>query len=195
MRSWRSRRPVQADDSGFSLVEVIVALGLLAIVMSAAGMLFIQSLAGDKQQQQRQVASQLADQGIQLVRAHDPKTILNGRTQAQIDAQWASPGPIVLNQSTKPTAVGSGAAIVPTTPTTVVAGGTTYSVNTIIGICYAGTTGASDCVATGTTGKLYRVAVSVTWNSARGTGCTAGVCSVVADTLIDPSADPTFNNG
>lgn len=195
MRSWLSRRLAQADDSGFSLVEVIVALGLLAIVMSAAGMLFIQSLAGDKQQQQRQVASQLADQGIELVRAHTPNSILNGRTQSQIDTQWASPGPISLSQSTKPTAMGSGSAIVPTTPTSVVAGGTTYSVNTIIGICYAGTTGVSDCKPTGTTGKLYRVAVSVTWNAAKGSGCTAGVCSVVADTLIDPSADPTFNNG
>ena len=147
MRSWRSRRPVQADDSGFSLVEVIVALGLLAIVMSAASMLFIRSLAQDKQQQQRQAASQLADQGIELVRAHDPKTILNGRTQAQIDAQWGSPGPINLSQSTKPTAVGSGTAIVPATPTTVVVAGTKYSVNTIIGICYAGRPGASsNCV-------------------------------------------------
>jgi prepilin-type N-terminal cleavage/methylation domain-containing protein len=194
MRVWRNRRLVRSDDSGFSLIEVIVALGLLAIVMAAASTLFIRSLAQDKQQQQRQVASQLADQGIQLVRSHDPKTILNGRTQAQIDAQWASPGPIVLSQSTKPTAVGSGTAIIPTTPTTVVAGGTKYSVNTIIGICYAGTTGTSNCVATGTTGKLYRVAVSVTWNGAHGNGCSAGTCSVVADTLIDPSVDPTFNN-
>jgi hypothetical protein len=174
----------------------MVALGLLAIVMSAASMLFIRSLAHDKTQQQRQVATQLADQGIQLVRAHDPKTILNGRTQAQIDAQWASPGAINLSSSTKPTAVGSGAAIIPTTPRTAVAGGTSYSVNTIIGICYAGKTGAtSDCLATGTGGKLYRVAVSVTWNGSHGNGCTNGTCSVVAATLIDPSADPTFNNG
>jgi type II secretory pathway pseudopilin PulG len=172
----------------------MVALGLLAIVMSAASMLFIRSLATDKQQQQRQVASQLADQGIQLVRAHDPKTILNGRTQAQIDAQWASPGPVNLSQTTKPTAVGSGTAIIPTTPTAVTAGGTKFSVNTIIGICYAGTTGVSDCKPTGTAGKLYRVAVSVTWNGSHGNGCVGGTCSVVADTLIDPSAEPTFNN-
>jgi prepilin-type N-terminal cleavage/methylation domain-containing protein len=198
------RRSALREESGFSLMEVMVALGLMAIVMSAAGMLFIRSLSSGKQQEQRQVASGLADQGLEIVRAHDPQTILNGRTQSQIDAQWASPGPINLTQSNKPTAVGSGAAVIPTTPTTYVVAGTTYSVNTIIGTCYVPATGsssspgASACVKTSTTGAalLYRVSVSVTWAAGHGAGCQVGlgVCSVVSDTLISPSGDPMFNN-
>lgn len=179
-------------------MEIMVALGLIAIVMAAAGTLFIQALQNSKQQQQRQVASILADQAIEVVRAHLPSTLLNGRTQAAMDTQWASPGPIDLSQSNEPTAVTTGTLVVPTTAQTSVVDTTTYSINTIIGYCWAAKTLASDCLKSSTTGpvKLYRVAVSVTWTAGHGTKCTMGngTCSVVADTLIDPSSDPTFNN-
>jgi type II secretory pathway pseudopilin PulG len=179
-------------------MEVMVALGLIAIVMAGAGTLFIQSMQSSKQQQQRQVASMLADQAIEMVRAHLPSTLLNGRTQVSMDTQWASPGPIDLSQSNEPTAVTTGTLVVPTTKQTYVVGTTSYSVNTIIGYCWAAKSGSSTCLKSSTTGpvKLYRVAVSATWSAGRGAKCTMGngTCAVVTATLIDPSSDPTFNN-
>ena len=56
------REPASCDDAGFTLVEVVVALGLVLVVMTATAAFFVRSLHSTDGSQQRQAAVALADQ-------------------------------------------------------------------------------------------------------------------------------------
>jgi prepilin-type N-terminal cleavage/methylation domain-containing protein len=184
-------------DAGFSLIEVMVALAILAVVLTASSVQFIGALKAGKRQQQRTQAVSLADQAIEVARDAVPTKLLWGRTQTAIDTQWASPGPINLTQSIKPTAPGSGTTeTIPSTAQTVTIKGTAFAVNTIIGQCYIPVSATTNCTKTSSTGAtlIYRASVSVTWTGGSGCSGANGQCSVVEATLVDPSVDPLFNN-
>jgi type II secretory pathway pseudopilin PulG len=185
-------------------MEVIVALGLLAVVITPASLLFIRSMQSSKLDEQRQAAAMVANETLEVVRSRNPTTLLNGRKASDVDAQWKNPGPINLANANEPTLVDTnGTTVVPATPQFSTVAGVKYTVNTIIGICYAptsttnSTTTSCDKTNSPGTSQMYRVAVSVTWNAGHGYSCSGngGLCSVVADTLIDPAlSDPLFNN-
>jgi prepilin-type N-terminal cleavage/methylation domain-containing protein len=63
----RDRRR-RADDSGFTLVEVLVSLGIIGLVMSSLGFFIIRSMTVTSQQGDRQTAAQLAADGMERVR-------------------------------------------------------------------------------------------------------------------------------
>jgi type II secretory pathway pseudopilin PulG len=199
------------DDAGFTLVEAVVALVLLSTVMSALAVQFIGGVKHMNALQRRQVAVQVAGQALEAVRAASVAPgpdgcvkLLQGRGQAAADDQWADApadftgitdevwasnlctGPMVLPWQGLPGPVG-------TVTNPVVVGGQAYAVQTYIGTCLLDAT-RSSCLRSSAVPAggpvLYRVLVEVTWT---GAGCSTGTCSYTATTLIDTSADPTFN--
>jgi prepilin-type N-terminal cleavage/methylation domain-containing protein len=59
LHPWLKRRPAERPDSGFTLVELVVALLLLAILMSASLYAILQGLGLSRDSQERVVASNL----------------------------------------------------------------------------------------------------------------------------------------
>jgi prepilin-type N-terminal cleavage/methylation domain-containing protein len=72
------RWPVRPDDAGFSLVEVIVAISLMAVVMSAMGTFYVSSLVTTSAQSGRQAAMQLATDALERARALPVTTVEAG---------------------------------------------------------------------------------------------------------------------
>jgi prepilin-type N-terminal cleavage/methylation domain-containing protein len=92
----RLKGVVRRSDDGFSLVEVIVALALLAVITMPASLLFIQSMQTSKMDEQRQSAAMIANETLEVVRSRNPTTLMNGRKATDVDTQWKNPGPINL---------------------------------------------------------------------------------------------------
>src|ERR1700760_4817007 len=79
------------NDGGFSLIEVIVALGLLVAVMATTAGFFTTSLKQSNGQTQAQEAAVLADQQLDYTRSVAGKSLLTGRDQTTVNATIASP--------------------------------------------------------------------------------------------------------
>lgn len=69
------RPPGEPADAGFSLIEVIVAIAIIGVVMTAVTSLLVATTTTTNQQGGRQVAIQLANDGIDDVRAMDAADI------------------------------------------------------------------------------------------------------------------------
>lgn len=195
-----------------SLVEVVIAMVLMSILMTTSAAVFIRGAGNGAGLQRRQAAVTLAQQSIEATRAVTTTPdaqgcvkLLQGRTKAVVDAQWAAaPGTVtsVTDEAWAPDGCG-GSVIIPlqglvgavgavTDP--VVLGGQAYTVTTYIGTCalawgQGGSTCGPDTGAPNTV-PVYRVVVRVTWS---GVGCTAQTCAYTASTLLDGSPDPVFN--
>lgn len=201
---WWSRR----DDEGFTLVEVIVALTLLAVVASAALVFFVRGTSGVAALQRKQSAVALANQATDLARSVVPNDLVKGRSTTGVLAQWAAssvPDEAISYPAGDPVATGT--PLLPYAVTQRVSN-QTYTVNTLVGICYrtrADVTGSGCTLAPGSPTavpvatpsglvKMYRVMVEVTWNAkGQASGCTDGLCTYRVSTLVDPTVDPTWN--
>ncbi len=214
MRAFRHARHGRATgDGGFTLIEVIVSLVLLSLIMSAVTTLFIRSQKSSVGLQDRQAAVPVATQAMDIARtipaARDSagnSSLVGGRTQAAVTAQWASvaglPGVDLSDTyATWDTTATAGSTPVLPLATTVLISGKAYDVKSLVGVCYRADVD-SDCLklsgqatppATTPAGQvlLYRVIIVVSFKTPDG-GCASG-CTYVTSTLIDPSADPTFN--
>jgi type II secretory pathway pseudopilin PulG len=206
-RRARTRRP----DEGFTLVEVVLAVVLLSSLLASLAVLFVGGVKQMGALQRRQVAVQVAAQALEAVRAVSSTPgqggcvkLLQGRGQVAADAQWDG-APAALTTITDmawTSDLCTGSIVVPwqgvpgatgTVTDPVVVGGQPYTVKTYIGTCVL-TAARSSCLRAadvpGGGPTMYRVLVQVDWT---GSGCTSGACSYSASTLIDTSADPTFN--
>jgi prepilin-type N-terminal cleavage/methylation domain-containing protein len=201
----------RARDGGFTLVEVVIALGLLSTLLAAVGVLFVGGVKNGAQLQRRQAAVSLAQQALEAARAVNPtpdqsgcSKLLQGRTQASVDAQWAAaPSAVtsVTDEAWSPSLC-AGSIVLPlqglpasagTVTDPVILGGQPYTVRTYIGTCVL--TAAKDrCLRSsavpGGSPTLYRIVARVTWS---GSGCSTALCEYSASTLVDPSNDPVFN--
>jgi prepilin-type N-terminal cleavage/methylation domain-containing protein len=164
---YRRLNRASASDEGFTLIEVIVALSLLLFIMSSSVVFFVRSLQTSALQSQRTSATALGTQQLELARNITPTDLLCGRTQTNVNAQWAagqtSASPALVAElgttSTNPDwsgknatapAIGSGCAdanwaagteALPTPLTAVTIGKTTFSYRIFIGDCWVvGTT-------------------------------------------------------
>jgi prepilin-type N-terminal cleavage/methylation domain-containing protein len=198
-----------ARDAGFTLVEVIVSLVLLAVVMSAALSLFVRAIGNTDLQAQRGQAITIANDQLEQVRALPVTDLLDGRTVASVNNLWTwDPGLVgqsVLAYDT--TAVTGATELVPTLQTRTV-DNVDYAVRTFVDTCYLPTTGTTTCGTASASAKaMYRITVSVAWSPREtrpcsGTnvtkltvpgGTTERCQEYVVTTLRDQSSDATFN--
>lgn len=203
----------ETGDEGFSVVETLVALAVLAITMAASGPFFINSLASVNKQRTKQAAIQLANTAMEQVRGLKGTALLSGRsvkaTQAQFDAAPASVKPYLATMEVVgdpvikdvDSTVGADAPI-STAEQKVTVEGTTYRQNIYVGNCevYLTTTNTECVYPKGTAApadttkilQFFRVVVLVTWPD-NTCSTTPGVCSYIATTLVARASEPNFD--
>ena len=208
--SWFSRRldaaRMQSDPTGgFSLMEVIVALGLILFVMTSSVVFFVNSLQTSSGQQSRQAAISVANQAMEIARAVPVANLVDGRAQATADTQWAAlPAAAAAAKAASvemydPPPVASTVAVPFTVADqTTFVNKTQYTVDTAIGGCWVTAITPVRCTAptppTPTpTPNVYRIIVDVHWPAKRGQSCPASRCDYIVTTLRDASTDPVFN--
>jgi prepilin-type N-terminal cleavage/methylation domain-containing protein len=197
-----------SDDTGLTLVEVMVSIAIIGTVMTSLTMFFSGTMTTTGYQNTRQTAVQLAGAAIEKARSLSPTAIVGGRTLADSTAAWNSPvtgvAPYLVDMTM---AYDDGAvAGVPASPPPYVlpADGTTvtlkngsstgppiaYSEDWYVGRCYLPAAGGA-CVKTKPAGsvEMLRVVVAITWSSR---GCAGSNCSYVTSTLVSSDSDPTF---
>ena len=182
------------------MVEMMVALLIIAIVSAASVAFFVDNIRGVNDQRQHQEAVYLADQQMETVESLPVGKLVAGRTQAEVNALYSTAAATKLNITGQDdttnagnydsTASTTGSETVPVTVTQTV-NKVPYALTTFIDVCwYSNVTGFCTPTSTATTTQEYRVSVYVTWKSP---GACANGCNYSTSTLIDPSADPLFN--
>ena len=217
----RVMRPLQDDESGFTLIEVVVSLVLLGIVATASLYFFLEGTRTTSHLQRSQNAVAVANEAMERAYGLDPKdkigtttpSIVVGRAQADVVAAWSTAsglGAEGLAQSYAlwdPTATSSTAAALPVKYTTEHSG-QTYNVTTLVGSCFrARNTVATDQTCQKLPGyasdpgdaatpaamvRMLRITTLVTWEPTAGE-CTGGLCSYQLSGLVDRSGDLKWN--
>jgi type II secretory pathway pseudopilin PulG len=207
-------------DGGFVLLESVVAIGVVAVLMAALTTLFITTSQTTNHLRVRQEAIQLADTGVEQIRAYNPASLASGRDAASVATQYnagvatGSPAALstVLNTMvptsdpntpsvsapTNPPACinrSSTTVYLPTVPVCQSVGIRPFYVSNYIGNCYTPMSATAACVSTKPAGgaafvTYQRVVVAITWSDSR---CSASSCLYVTSTLVDNNPDPTFN--
>jgi len=210
----RRLRP-SPHDRGMTLIEVVIAISILAIVATAAVGLSITSVASAAVQQRTQIAVTVANQAMETASAQadgiDPATtvsyLLKGRSQTDVMPVWTANSArwgIPTSYAGWDPTVGPGSAWLLGTlagdQTTL--SGTIYRTDILVGTCYQKSTGG-DCsllpgysvTAPAVTPAGYvvlmRVVVVVTWTA--GSGCQSGGCSYQTTSLIDTHDELAWN--
>jgi prepilin-type N-terminal cleavage/methylation domain-containing protein len=199
----RTARRRRADE-GFTLIEVIVALMVLSIILTASIAFVIRANTASAYQQHNQVAITIAGQAMERVIATTPTTanLLADRRQTLVNAAWttnATRGGVaqtypLWDAAASPTATPR----IPITQTQTFSG-TVYTATTLIGACYrlrsdltdvecGKITGVTSAPATPPAGylRLIRTLVIVTWNA--DDECPGG-CSYQTASYIDTGSD------
>lgn len=210
-------RAVRGDE-GFSLIEVIVSLSLLAIISTAGLYFFVSGTRTVTHQQRTHGAVTLANDAMEtafsyVAESATPGTssLVRGRTQADVTAAWAAAASATGVSSTFPAwdtttspapAAGVTDDLIPLTRT-LTESRTQFTVTTLLGTCYRPTSSASGvCTKTGGDAagtplggyaRLMRSIVVVTWPDTNKT-CGAAGCRYEIASLIDPSSDVEWNN-
>lgn len=212
------RRREPGGNDGFSLIEVIVALGLLVLVMLTTAGFFVNSLKTSSGQAQQQEAAELANQQLEYTRSVPAKALLYGRTLASVITATTAPAPGSTDLSQDVILSGANGApfnydgwdgnpsgqtsqVVPLSQTQTVSG-VVYTIKTFIDRCYVNFGANQQCVRTAVNNAdgsapswLYRISVNVSWQLPGGRTCATAstACQFVASTLRDPASDPCFN--
>lgn len=197
----RARRLRARRDDGFSMVEMIVALVVIAIVATASIGFFLNNIRGVNNQRQHQEAVYLADQQLQNVESLPVAKLVQGRTQTEVTALYSTPAATALkvvgqddttnSGNWDTTASAPGSEVVPLSETQTV-NHVPYTLTTFIDVCwYANSSGICGPTKTSKTDEEYRVSIYETWS---GPGSCSKGCNYTTSTLIDPTADPTFDS-
>lgn len=186
-----------SGEDGMSLVEVIVALVILAVIMTSSALFFINGLKNSSLQSQRQTAVTLANQALEAVQAVKPENLLKGRTVNDVNGLGTKPAGDLAggNIDLASTAVDGWADdVVKANPDPVNVAGMAYTIKTFIDLCYLNSdgTGKQSCTTTVSPKTIYRATVAVMWTP-RTVSCPGG-CRYAASVLIDKQLDPQFNS-
>lgn len=197
-------RPRPQDGS--TLIEVLVAMALIGIVMSALTTFFVRALAITDQQGDRQAAVQLAVDAGELAGRIGPDTVLNGRgectaTNCETPVRGAADlldGVHHIDHHTErwDAPAGAPAATLPVAPVAVQINGIEYLQHWYVGKCWQPVAGGTCNLngprrATAHYIEFFRIVVAVTWPDR---DCVDNTCSYATATLIDTRADdPVFN--
>lgn len=194
-----SRRP-HGQDEGFTLIEVVVAVVLMAVVFASVSVFFVAGIGSATGLQRRDSAVQVADQAMQLVRGVPATTtspavskLVRNRAEAAVTAQWLD-RPDELAQTTPVwDDAPAGVPAIPLTATSTVTG-QEYVVDTFIGTCTQPADDSACTNAAGTVGELaYRIVVRVSWTEGDGTSCAGEECEYLLTTLVNGDGDLIFN--
>lgn len=186
--------------SGFTLIEVIVAISLLMVVVAAATPLIVNGLKLSAAQQRQQVGVIVANEAMENVRARtkslsNVEDLVTGRSAAAVAAQFSALSDVAgvsqTNPASDPKASTATDLPLPISGTDS-RDGTVYEVNTVIGTCTQSVTssgtGACTKAATSPSGRsMVRVIVVVSWSNSG--GCTADGCRYVTSTLLNLDRD------
>ena len=200
MRPRRALTP--SAEAGGTLIEFLVAIALVGVLMTALTAFFVTTVSATSQQRGAQAAIQLADDGVERVRALRGSAVTAGRDKVSSDTQWGNPVARVapylvdMREAWDPTATFPAGAIapLPTTASSITVNSVAYRQNWYVGTCWQPAAGG-DCVAIQTAGSIgfYRVVVAVTWPDRH---CPAATCSHVTSTLLSSAAsEPVFTSG
>jgi len=204
-------------DTGFTLIEVVIAIVILGALSTASLSIYMHSMNSASTQQRHDIAITIANQALEKVNAWstaiDPasgiSSLYTGRTQTRVQQYWdANVGVAGVAQTypvwdTRSPAVAEGLAIEPTDPMEY--NGTEFTVETLIGTCYQLKAGGDCARIPGWNGyplaisaahsaaytPLTRVIVIVRWTA--GDSCADGSCEYHAATLIDLNSDLEWN--
>ena len=190
-----TRRHRGGDDAGFTLVEVLVAVAIIAVVMLGVGAVFVATASGTDAQGLHQTAVRVATDGLDRVRALGAG-VAGGRTAAAVGTGWpaAVSGRLAgLPVATDPR-LPAGATGTPVLPLQVpqTVDGLVYTQSFYVAGCQLTTAGRCQAAATADTVPMYDVVVAVGW---RHTSCPAGACTYQLSTLVAATtSDPLFNS-
>lgn len=188
------RQGLAEGDDGVTLVEVLVALLMLAVVSVSTGAVFVGSLRTTTEQTAQQRAVSVATRAIETVQSVPASQVLVGRRQAAVQALLSSAvmAPLVAQDVTATdnfdTAATLGSVAVIPLQREELLEGKRYTVRTAINTCYL-SRALQTCGSTvGTDGvRTLRATVNVTWGEADCRRCTYS-----ASALVDKQLDPVF---
>ncbi|GAA0804282.1 type II secretion system protein [Spirilliplanes yamanashiensis] len=194
------RQKPEPSDSGFTLLEVVVALALIGITMGAVGTFFANGLRTTHRQGEQQTAVQFAVDGVEAARMLRGPALVAGRTACTSAA--SCPNPAVAGATAQVGSawqgrwdMGTSAARLapPAFPDEQTVDNVVFQRRFYIRQCWAAVTGSGACVDTKSVAApapFYRVVVAVSW---RNSGCAAGVCSYAVSGLFTGTLpDPIF---
>jgi prepilin-type N-terminal cleavage/methylation domain-containing protein len=192
------------QDDGFGLIELMVAVALLALVMGSIGYLFLRATRVSNVNQQRQIAVMVAGQQLEFVRSvpADANIVL-GRATGDVSALESEPASADLrladNSPTSDAAAvaGSPNARVPLRKSVQV-GNTQFSVRIYLRYCWRTPDNLRCDNKSGTTqapaNQLVRAWVAVAWEPAPGDRCSGYTpavggfrCEYVVSTVLNPN--------
>lgn len=190
------------DDEGFTLVETIVALGIVGTVMASLAAFFVRSATVQHEQADTQVAAQIAASSMDYVSQLPGDNVLLGRMQAAVQAEWQAPAAYDYLSRTQqawqdPSLPASpGVQGLPTAPETIQLTGdaTPYQRWWYVGNCWQARTGG-DCTVVSAAlqssyVEMYRIVVVITWPSPN---CAGSQCQYVSAMLTESDlTDPTW---
>jgi len=171
-------------EGGQSLIEVVVAMALLAALTALFAQSFTAATFSSGFARQREVAVTLADSAIDAARAVTPPftSLLSGTCVT------TSPAKVDLSATFCSTSSSQGA--YQQTPKTTTLDGTAFTTKVFAGGCYLQSSG--QCTLTSNASYLMiRVIADVAWTTAN-TGCPGG-CNYVTSSLISNTSDSILN--
>jgi len=192
-------------DSGFAMVEALVAIAIVSVVMLSLSSFFVVTTRIASEQGDRQSGIQAADDAMERAKGLQVGSLLAGRDLTSSTTQWTANVPsavqtlLAMTTMAYDTAAGTGSgatAVLPTTYRAITLNGVQFRQHWYIGTCQRPAGAAANCLASGLTvgfTPFYRVIVAVTWP---GRSCAGSTCVFVTSSLIgSDTSEPIFNTG
>jgi prepilin-type N-terminal cleavage/methylation domain-containing protein len=195
------RRGRDPADSGFTLLEMTVALGLIGVVMASTIVFFVQSGTASRKQADTQVAAQYAAGAMEDAGLLTGENVLLNRTEAAVRNQWRVPGveeyldPARTELAWQNPATPAPASFDRTLSTgeeTITAVGETTKFKRwwYVGLCWQ-PRGGGDCVVVPAAQRaqqvaMFRIIVAIVWPSS---DCPSNRCHYVATMLTERTLD------
>ncbi|WP_433291312.1 type IV pilus modification PilV family protein [Actinoplanes sp. CA-030573] len=202
-------RPGDDADEGFTLVEVVVSLGILTMIMTSMTVFMIGSRRAGRYASLRDTAVQLAVEGMERARGVRGSALLGGRAlcgacagvvSAEVTsmlgtgvARWDAAGTGTLGVP-QPGAQPDGTVVAsPADPEVVQLDAVSFKRYYYVGACWqptvAGSTTGLACGSTTAAAPLVRLVVAVSWPQS---GCAGGVCTYATAGLFSTAVTDPF---
>ena len=151
MNEERERAAARLDERGMTLIEVVVAIAILAVLATAALGVYLAGVNSSSALQRREVAVTVASQVLEKANAVLPTTLYSGRSAADVETIRTRNAAIdgvseTYRISDTVVPIPSTASLPVSTVTTL--GGTRYTVDTVVGTCFQPKAGGA-CTAPG----------------------------------------------